>query len=87
MERHGFVRSELELKTLILFALRCAACPVAFDNLSDMIRNFTLSVKKVSKTLISVRTILRSPFANIQKKRLSSLCTKYVAKRILTLIW
>lgn len=37
MERHGFVRSELELKTLILFALRCAACPVAFDNLSDMV--------------------------------------------------
>ncbi|MBR5479239.1 MAG: DUF4364 family protein [Clostridia bacterium] len=37
MERHGFIRSELELKTLILFALRCAACPVAFDNLSDMV--------------------------------------------------
>jgi len=37
MERHGFIRSELELKTLILFALKCAACPVAFEHLSDMV--------------------------------------------------
>ncbi len=37
MERHGFIRSELELKTLILFALKCAATPVAFDHLSDMV--------------------------------------------------
>ena len=37
MERHGFIRSELELKTLILFALRCAASPIAFENLSDMV--------------------------------------------------
>ena len=37
MERHGFIRSELELKTLVLFALKCAASPIAFEHLSDMV--------------------------------------------------
>lgn len=37
MERHGFIRTELELKTLILFALKSAASPIAFEHLSDMV--------------------------------------------------
>ena len=37
MERHGFIRSELELKTLILYVLRRAIKPVAFVHLTDMV--------------------------------------------------
>lgn len=37
MQRHGFIRSELELKTLILYVLRRAAEPIAFHFLTDMV--------------------------------------------------
>ena len=34
MQRYGFIQDELELKTLILYVLHRAACPVPFDSLS-----------------------------------------------------
>lgn len=37
MQRHGFIRSELELKTLILYVLRRAKKPIAFVHLTDMV--------------------------------------------------
>ncbi len=37
MQRHGFIRTELELKTLILYVLRRAGEPVAFHDLTDMV--------------------------------------------------
>lgn len=37
MQRHGFIRSELELKTLILYVLRRAAEPISFPFLTDMV--------------------------------------------------
>ena len=36
MERYGFIQDELELKTLILYALERAALPVAFEDLTEM---------------------------------------------------
>ena len=36
MERYGFIRSELEIKTLILYILRRAAMPITFEALTDM---------------------------------------------------
>lgn len=37
MQRYGFIRSELELKTLILYVLHRAAEPVSFHSLTDMV--------------------------------------------------
>jgi hypothetical protein len=36
MQRFGFVRSELEIKTLILYVLRRIAMPVRFEELTEM---------------------------------------------------
>lgn len=36
MQRYGFIQDELELKTLILYVLHRAACPVPFESLTEM---------------------------------------------------
>ncbi|MEG2858051.1 MAG: DUF4364 family protein, partial [Clostridia bacterium] len=37
MERHGFIRSELELKALILYVMTRVSVPVTFPQLSEMV--------------------------------------------------
>ncbi len=36
MQRHGFIQDELERKTLILYVLMRAGCPVPFESLTEM---------------------------------------------------
>lgn len=37
MDRHGFIRTELELKTLILYALSCTDLAIPFSELTDVV--------------------------------------------------